>query len=517
MIIECPECSSRFKVPDSRLKPGGIKVRCSRCKHVFRTGEKSPAPPPPSRPAAPVSRPSSPNSGGGKASLGRLEIKRARVNAPAAASPLAGGAVEKNDGLFDRDDPFASTQFGEASEPEVRENPAPAEEHNDSFSSLLQRNEADGFDVDAFAVDDPFEDADPFSRDDPFASTQFASDDEQIGGHERSGLAPLPELDPISPPRQAPSPVRSAQRPPQAPPAADDGMLVNPERANMFQMPDEDSALPGLGGSVGTTGSHDSGRDADRGGRATTPGPRKRVVAAQPEAPFRPTGPVPRMTGSTGGMVLPAAPQATASDSGPLQMVANLLLIVLVLTTMFLGFIGLANGGILDFKELPTQIKAAFGQGTYTPGVAGARTPDTPEATPDAGKEDQGLKVVNVRHTYFPNKDGQQLFLVEGGVLNQMGDSVREIKVQGKVMDGDGKVVASLTAPAGRTLSEEELLDVTAADSLDGAYAQVSKEVKTMMVGPSKATNFTLVFMNLPPGAADSRSFEVEVAGFVEK
>lgn len=35
MIVQCPDCSSRFRLPDDKLKAGGTKVRCSRCQKVF--------------------------------------------------------------------------------------------------------------------------------------------------------------------------------------------------------------------------------------------------------------------------------------------------------------------------------------------------------------------------------------------------------------------------------------------------------------------------------------------------
>ena len=35
MIITCEECSTRFNLDESLLRPEGSKVRCSRCKHVF--------------------------------------------------------------------------------------------------------------------------------------------------------------------------------------------------------------------------------------------------------------------------------------------------------------------------------------------------------------------------------------------------------------------------------------------------------------------------------------------------
>jgi len=41
MIITCASCLTKFSLDDSRVSAEGIKVRCSRCKHVFYV-----APPP---------------------------------------------------------------------------------------------------------------------------------------------------------------------------------------------------------------------------------------------------------------------------------------------------------------------------------------------------------------------------------------------------------------------------------------------------------------------------------------
>jgi predicted Zn finger-like uncharacterized protein len=35
MIITCASCLTKFNLDDSRISPKGVKVRCSRCKHVF--------------------------------------------------------------------------------------------------------------------------------------------------------------------------------------------------------------------------------------------------------------------------------------------------------------------------------------------------------------------------------------------------------------------------------------------------------------------------------------------------
>ncbi|UFS70598.1 zinc-ribbon domain-containing protein [Geomonas sp. RF6] len=42
MILQCEQCSTRFRLDDSKLKPGGVKVRCSKCRHVFIAGAEQP-------------------------------------------------------------------------------------------------------------------------------------------------------------------------------------------------------------------------------------------------------------------------------------------------------------------------------------------------------------------------------------------------------------------------------------------------------------------------------------------
>lgn len=44
MIVTCPNCQTRYNLPDAKVPPGGAKVKCSKCAQVFK------AEPPPSTP-----------------------------------------------------------------------------------------------------------------------------------------------------------------------------------------------------------------------------------------------------------------------------------------------------------------------------------------------------------------------------------------------------------------------------------------------------------------------------------
>lgn len=46
MIVTCPNCQTKYNLPEDRIPAGGTKVKCSRCSHVFKAEPPAPAPSP---------------------------------------------------------------------------------------------------------------------------------------------------------------------------------------------------------------------------------------------------------------------------------------------------------------------------------------------------------------------------------------------------------------------------------------------------------------------------------------
>lgn len=102
MIIQCEKCATRFKVADDKVTPQGIKVRCSKCQHVFTARAGGPttvssgsvsrpsgifAAPETQSPSA--SRSSSGPSSSGPPSSGSVSVPQASLKQDASFDPFA--------------------------------------------------------------------------------------------------------------------------------------------------------------------------------------------------------------------------------------------------------------------------------------------------------------------------------------------------------------------------------------------------------------------------------------------
>ncbi len=586
MIIECPSCSARFKVAGDKIKPSGSKVRCSKCKKVFRAmpdgtvslKKASKAPPKPrltdpfafDDPFGSTEGPSDVALSDTAAAVRRDPPPKAQQapsmpTPPPARDDLFGevedesyGGVSPSGGFagenpFERDDPFAMTAF-DAEEA--------AKEFDDSGFGLTNLPEDSiAPDPGAFAPPagggEPFGNAeDPLAPMDPFAATGFseegASQDgfdvgggesqdfviEHFGGAEPPArqmpaggieVEPMPGLmtneDGLGSAQMADAVAGGGQS---LSANGDISMLGNSERAAMFMDaqesqddhwqggavfdPDAGAAVgPGddiadkLQRSAPSPSSSSNRRQRPQSG-STPRQPRRRKGADARQAPRSATAPVV----IPAGLVAPAQ-SVRRDDGGILQTIANLVLILFLVLSGFMGFVAFVHDGVLDFARLDVQIAAAFGQAEvvlYGPVVQGQEVvKPKPVEKPI---EPLGMVIEHDKPNFFPNAKGNKLLVLEGRIINRTGAAVVAPMVDGKLFDTEGAELESRRVSAGRTLTEEELMDLNSAGAADKLYASVAKEVAELSLGPGEAMEFTLVFLKAPKDARQIGELKVE-------
>ncbi len=57
MIVQCENCGTKYNIEDSKITPEGVKVRCSKCKHIFTAKPNSDTPAAAPIPASPPTPP----------------------------------------------------------------------------------------------------------------------------------------------------------------------------------------------------------------------------------------------------------------------------------------------------------------------------------------------------------------------------------------------------------------------------------------------------------------------------
>lgn len=129
MILECPACAAKFKIPDGAIPPGGRKVRCANCKHswhaeptqIIKAPPAAPAPAQAAPPPPPVQTMSPEEVDAGAAARAAAIRRQVQEEVAAEAPPH-----EDDDDMFDRDGAPASLD-----EDEFDEGPVSSSEGDD--------------------------------------------------------------------------------------------------------------------------------------------------------------------------------------------------------------------------------------------------------------------------------------------------------------------------------------------------------------------------------------------------
>ena len=127
-------------------------------------------------------------------------------------------------------------------------------------------------------------------------------------------------------------------------------------------------------------------------------------------------------------------------------------------------------------------------------------------ATPESGR----IGVRDVKSAFIENDQAGELLVISGEALNEFPKSRAALQVKVTVFDAAGQSVATKIAYCGNPLTDEQLESMPL-DKIEATMAnQFGDSLANMEVSPGKAIPFVVVLANLPDGAKD---FGVQSSG----
>jgi predicted Zn finger-like uncharacterized protein len=513
MIVQCPECQTKYNLPDSKISDSGTKVRCSRCTHTFTAYPEGVEPAPKLQTevkAAPVSEPS--------ASKPEPVASNAQPQKGVAHTADAGGGTSGKAGSeadFDEEDFLAS--LGDLSDL-----------GKDPFEDKQKEGDEISFSDDFLKGDVPAK-AD--------RKKKPAVEDEDIFG----GLSSETDLDALLGDKPA------ARKKPADDLGLDDLDLGSDfasgpgrESRKATEMASDEQDGLGLGEDLGW-GESTGKVDEEAGGRQDKPG-----AAAQEElgddefeAALRglsmdldegDSAPAERSTGRQRSLDLSDDMDdlwPTANDETGFEDVAG--------SGSSGSGLGLNLDGNDDFDRQPKKRKKKSGAGKLLlflllfvfllagSGVAAihylglwsslppwvqdlARTAGLPQSGSMAKPaEDQVrlLSLENIRQYTVQNEKAGQVFVIEGKVVNNFPSSKEFIRVQASLYDQTGNVVVSKDMSAGNTVSLFQL-QIMSPQEIDAALnSEVGILSNNSDVQTGESVPFMAVFFNAPETVAE--------------
>lgn len=134
-------------------------------------------------------------------------------------------------------------------------------------------------------------------------------------------------------------------------------------------------------------------------------------------------------------------------------------------------------------------------------GYFGYSSLSTPKET--ASQETGTIGVRAVKSVYIQNSTAGELLVISGEALNEYPKPRAALQVKVTVFDSTGQSIATKSAYGGNPLTDEQLKSLPI-DKIEAAMAnQFGDSLANMEVAPGKAIPFVIVLGNLPKGAKD--------------
>jgi len=472
MVIQCEKCDTRFRLPDDRLKPEGVKVRCSHCKEVFTVYPPSDeAPVETSAPApAPTPAPPAESGGGDDLDFDSAFSEDASFDDSAAGDDFAGG------------DDFSA---------------------GDDFDLPEGDNEGAAGESDDFGFDfSDNEDQEAGQSPNEFAFDEGNWDEESAGGEAAAVEAGPSEFsfdDSTWEEDKAEAPAEAGDSAPEG--GGEIGAGTNDE----FSFDEEDwsdSPAPSGGGDDGL-----GGFDSDFGIEDNSaldvpdsaPGPSgeggdfKFTELSSPSSGMDDSGFSEGFADDAGfgfddndlASSVPEPPVKRQKKSSSSML--PFLLVIMLLLAGAAGFFLWQQGQLPFVDELISQIKGA----TTVP-------------------ETSRIEVKGLDHDFVENSEVGSLFLIRGQAINRFAEKRSSLQVRGQLFDGNGRSLASQVVYCGNPLSNEELTSMSYAQIAEAMGNQFGEALSNFEVPPGKGLPFVIVFRDVPENLVE---YGVDVVG----
>lgn len=472
MIIKCEQCGGKFRLDDSKVKPEGVKVRCSKCRHIFVV-----------RKEAPVEEAELESLLGGLEAPSKLAAPAEVEAAPPAAVPSAKEPGEETAFSFEETtqptSPDLSALFAEA-EKEVEEAPAEEEKKGYEFGEF-------SFGEEPFAAAEPAgpsEDAQKPSAP-PFeeaAAEEFAFPEEPAETREEFTF----EVE-ETPVKEAPKPAASA---PEEEPAVDEFTLdIEPgkegaekEEAFSFgepspQPPEPEKFEP-----------EEFSFEPEKEQPAKAPKEPEEFTFGEPEPKVPEKFTFEEFAAGEEEELPPLSIPSRRKGHSLVSIVGIVVAIVLLVAVVGVGVAFMLKG--------PTVLEM-IGLGKLAQ-MAGIEM-----------KEEGSITVKSADGSFLTNAEAGEIFVIRGEVINNYSKPRASIQVKG-ILYGTTGAVQQKTAYCGNVLTNEQLATLPEAKITAVMNNQFGDSLSNMGVKPGATIPYVIVFANVPQGIKD---FAVEAAG----
>lgn len=481
MIIQCEKCKTKFRLDDSRITDRGVKVRCTKCKHVFRVQKEIPE---------------TTSSSGFSSAVATGELFSAP---PVDQNFVADAAL---DGTFD------SEAFESASVQSILADISAADAVPFDDSTISFESSDDLLASGRQKVEQPIEEPSFKSGDVDFSGFDFGDSAAEADSTMPSSLSAEDFTGATTEP-ESKTPHKEASQGldfsdddifgavvPSVPEATSGAISFDFEAdsfAESMQMGDKET--PGKGGSLFAL---DTLGDAPFNLGEIDFGDELTSVAVQQVNPedLKPAqevlfAPLAKAQNKSADEELTRSflgtePAAAQQELPPLSIASRR-----KQSPMY-------NALIIFIAASLISVLAYYGYTTfYSPKET---------VTADAGK----ISVRAVKAVFIRNSTAGNLLVVSGEALNEYPEPRAALQVKVTLFDAAGQSIAAKTAYGGNPLTPAQMQSLSL-DKIEAAMAnQFGDSLANMEVAPGKAIPFVVVLANFPDGAKD---YTVEAAG----